>query len=213
MKKKQATYLSVLLSLIMVLTMLPTTIFAQSNPIGPLEQAAQAGEIEVEVVTKEEFIQENANNWGVSYAEAEQRLEPYEESMISPRVNPYQEVRMVLTSTKSLQSGYSLVCSLTAYVLQDSYTGQYFEFSDVTSAYIGIEGAVIDQSWSGDSQAWLASTTRLNVDYNGYIQFTVDSSVSIGFANFSYSSGSSTTYQYACNGQFAFYVDSIHNYT
>lgn len=216
--KKRANYISALLCLVMVLTMLPTTIFAQSNPIGPLEQAARDGEIEVEVVTKEEFIQENANNWGVSYAEAEQRLEPYEESMITPRADPYEEDRVILRKSKALQSGVSLVCKATAYALRDTPTGQYFEFTRVTSANISIDGSAIGGSeWVGGSGSvypWLASATRLNVDYNGYVEFKVNASFSITFGGVVSlgTSGNFKLYRYDCDGQFAFYVDQLYDY-
>ena len=233
MKKKQAACLSAFLSLVMVLTMLPTTVFARS----PLEQAPPDGEITAAVVAKEEFIQANADNWGISYAEAERQLEPYEEQTITPSDDSYQEDRVIIQKSKDLPQGGQLVCRATVYVRKDPATGQYVEFSEVTSSSLSveatgqrfefqkgdssnlsIEGNIIqDSEWIGTSSSvypWLASPTRLNVDYNGCVTCSVKSNFSIHFIGIVSvdTSGGFELYRNDCDGQFVFSVDRLSDY-
>ena len=215
MKKIEKKIISMFLCLMMAIALLPTHAFAQSEGT-QMSSETFAGDIEITPVTREEFIQLNADNWGISYNEAEQKIDAYEKNMPVTRGNIYREERVVMTQRKTLQSGYYLTCKTTAYALRDYLSGAYVEFVRATSANISLEGNILSEEWVGGSSSvspWLASTSRLNVDYNGYIEFSADASISFNFGVITLSAGSSVNvYKYNCDGQFAYFVNNITSY-
>ncbi|OUO99935.1 hypothetical protein [Sellimonas caecigallum] len=129
------------------------------------------------------------------------------ENLIQRRGPVVRLYRVVKTKTETIKNNFKLECRVTVYVYRDQMYGNV-EIDHATAPTIGLIGPVINSSYSGNQEA-TNTPTKLTVDYNGHLYFTVTVGVSVGFGTVSASTSTTESYSYGVSGQFIWNLSEI----
>lgn len=174
-RKKYMTTIMVII-LLLIINTFPTFAFENSN-----DEGNNSITISEEIISEEEYIHIVAQNYKISYDEAQNYIN---ETRKEARVEPESVVNIKRSVTNKVNKDFVLRCTVYMEVVRDNMNGgKYIEILSILSPLASLEGPHVNvQMGDSTSTGKVISPKEAKVYTNGNIQYTIPYSVSGSFS-------------------------------